>query len=55
MICYRDMTFCPFWRKCKDSLVCGRAETPEIKKKAEEVRLPICHFAEKPECFREIE
>ena len=36
MICYRDMTFCTFYKSCKDGESCERALTPKIKKEAEE-------------------
>lgn len=51
MICYRDMTFCPFYGKCRISHSCHRPLTPTVKQDAEQCGLPICRFAEKPECF----
>lgn len=58
MICYRDMTFCPFWKECKDGKGCDRALTPEVKKKAVEwfgkYGAPICRYVDKPRCFRGI-
>ena len=59
MICYRDMTFCPFYKECGD--VCNRALTPEVEKGAElwwksfksDDPAPICQFAEKPDCCKE--
>ena len=52
-ISYRDMTFCPYWDECKDGGTCGRASTPEVERKADESGLPICWYAERPECFKE--
>lgn len=55
-MCYKDMTFCTFFEKCKDRDKCGRALTPEIQKAAEEwwgsKDAPFCTFVEKPECFK---
>ena len=52
MICYKDMTFCPFYEGCIDRTKCGRAETPEIIEGAQKMGLPISVFAEKPECYK---
>ena len=52
MICFRDMTFCSFYKECAETK-CHRALTPEIKHAAERTGLGICQFAEKPECFKE--
>ena len=53
MICYKDMTFCPFWAECLE-MDCPRALTCEEKDKAKETGLPICQYTNKPECFKEI-
>jgi len=57
MICYRDMTFCSFWEECSQEAHqqkgCGRALTPEVEQRAEEMKLPISQFMEKPDCFKE--
>jgi len=55
MICYRDMTFCPFWEECKEGETCHRALTKEIQYKADKLSLPICTFVDKPDCFVEKE
>jgi hypothetical protein len=60
MICYRDRTFCPFWKDCADGKDCTRALTDEIiaaarvwwKSFSSKDEAPICQFAEKPECWR---
>ena len=62
MICYRDMTFCPFWDECKDGKECFRALTNEVWNKAHKWwgldkskdDIPICLFTEKPDCFKEV-
>jgi len=50
MICYRDMTFCSFYKECKKK-DCGRAMTEEVVKKAGKIGIPVYQFMEKPECF----
>lgn len=54
MICYRDMTFCNYWRDCDKSDKCGRALTDGIMAEAKlwwrGEYPPICAFSEKPEC-----
>lgn len=49
MLCYRDRTYCPF-TDCTD-LKCTRRLTQAVEQAAELLRLPICQFAEQPECF----
>lgn len=59
MLCYRDMTFCTYYKNCAKAEECDRALTPEIQKDAdkwwESFKIdgspPICMFAEKPECY----
>lgn len=51
MVCYKDITFCRFWEECKIGKECYRALKPNVKKRAEEIKLPICEFAEYPKCF----
>ena len=59
MICYRDMTFCSYWKECEKGLDCCRALTSEVRKGAKEWwgtdKPPICMFATKPSCFKLIE
>ena len=54
MICYGDMTFCTFWKECKDGKECNRALTEKVEQDAEKwmKNAPICTFVEKPECFK---
>lgn len=44
MLCYKDMTFCPFHEDCDNSENCPRVlrEDPGD--------LPVCQFLEKPKC-----
>lgn len=53
MICYRDRTWCQY-SECIN-LKCSRRLTEAVEKAAELLRLPICQFAEKPDCFKEPE
>lgn len=56
MICYRDKTFCPFYKECKKGEDCPDALTEKIERGAKEWwwkedEPPIAQWAEKPECF----
>lgn len=54
MICYRDMTFCGFWRECgaiKETF-CQRPLTEAVETNAKRVGLPIAQFSDKPKCFK---
>ena len=57
MICYKDKTFCPFYKACKESKQCGRALTDDVIKAAHawwgSDEAPICVYGEKPDCFKE--
>ena len=55
-MCYRDMTFCPFWEKCSEGPTCDRALTEKVKADAEKwwgkPGAPICVFTNDPKCFK---
>lgn len=51
MICYRDMTFCPFYVECYDGKTCPRALTEEVAEAADKCGLLISMFAEPPDCL----
>ena len=60
MICYKDMTFCNFWKDCAKGAVCARALTPQVVKSAGDwwswdggipEQAPICRFTDKPDCM----
>jgi len=55
MICYRDMTFCPYWSNCKKGKDCSRALTSDVIEKANkwwgDDNPPIMTFSEKPDCY----
>lgn len=50
MMCYRDKTFCPFWKDCKNSGLCGRALTDDVEVGAKRCGLGISLLAEMPSC-----
>jgi len=50
MICYRDMTFCCFYKDCKKASECHRPLTPDIEKAAKMFGMPVAQFTNKPEC-----
>ena len=49
MLCYKDMTFCPFL-DCKVES-CHRRLTEKIKKDAENFGLPVARFIDRPDCY----
>ena len=55
MMCYKDSTFCEYYKRCWDGGNCGRALTPQVIKNAEEWwgddNPPVSVFTEKPDCF----
>ena len=54
-MCFRDKTYCSYYKDCIDGMFCQRALTRDVTVTAEKVDLPISQFAEKPDCFREQE
>ncbi len=54
MLCYKDMTFCEFDKECANGSCCDRALTPKIVHDADDFGLPVCLYANKPECFKDI-
>jgi hypothetical protein len=58
MICYKDMTFCPFYTTCWHGEHCHRALTPEVKVLAdiwwEKPGAPISVHESEPGCFKEL-
>ena len=59
MMCYKDMTFCPYYPLCKDGLSCPRALTDQVYADAVhwwgDSQPPIMRYAETPECFKKKE
>ncbi len=53
MLCFRDMTFCPYYCDCEKGSVCMRALTPSVEADAKTFGLDVCRFLERPECFVE--
>jgi hypothetical protein len=55
MMCYKDMTFCPFWEDCASAKGCSRPLTPEVRIQADmwwgKAGAPICTYADKPDCW----
>ena len=59
MMCYKDKTFCNYWKNCKDGKDCERALTNKIMEDAEKWwgkepnnPPPINIFGDYPECFK---
>ena len=50
MLCYGDMTFCPFFGDCAKAEICCRPLTADVAIAAEHFGLPVARFIDKPEC-----
>ena len=54
MICFRDMTFCPFYEDCAIAEHCDFPLTEEVERQAREWwgsdDAPISQWTEKPDC-----
>lgn len=53
MFCYRDKTFCVYYKECINGQICDRALTEIVIDKAEKAGMPVCQFVKKPDCFEE--
>lgn len=53
MMCYKDRTYCQFWKECKFGNGCHRALTKEVEELAPQCGLQISRFVSKPDCFKE--
>ena len=53
MLSYKDITFCKYYKTCKDGKMCLRALTENIKETAKSLELLICEFSEKPDCHKD--
>jgi len=53
MICYRDRSFCPFYKTCLYALDCARALTPKVIADAHAFGLPVDKFGTKPSCWEQ--
>jgi hypothetical protein len=54
MLCYKDRTFCPFWKECLNGNNCPDALTEYHIEKAKELNLYISKNLEKPDCYTEM-
>jgi len=58
-MCYKDMTFCDFYKSCANAFDCQRKLTPEVRKVARKwwgkSNPPIAIFIDKPDCYKEID
>lgn len=52
MMCYKDITFCPFYTECRDGENCPRKLTEEVQRAADAIKLPTAQFVGRPkQCF----
>lgn len=56
MLCYKEMTFCTFFKECADGQGCSRALTDEVREAAKRWMKdgPIAQWVKPPECFVKI-
>ena len=54
MMCYRDTTFCKFYKDCTGAKFCGRKLTAAVRQSAVSFGLPIMEYSNKPHCHKEI-
>lgn len=56
MMCFKDKTFCPFWKECISGIECLAALTPKVEEEAEKwwgnKDYPIAVYVDKPECYK---
>lgn len=55
MICYKDMTFCGFWKECKGGQSCERALKDTVLIEARKLNLLVARFMIYPNCFKQKE
>jgi hypothetical protein len=53
MLCYRDRTYCRFYKTCIFGLECPRALTPKVSECANKSGLYIMQYGSKPKCYKE--
>lgn len=58
MLCYKDRTFCTFYKDCKNQEECVRPLTDKVRSEAMSWwgsdDPPIMVFTEKPDCHKKI-
>ena len=52
MLCYKDRTFCPYWKNCSHGDTCVRALTDEVLEDAKRICLAIAQYGDEPKCFK---
>lgn len=55
MVCYKDITFCSYYRKCLKGFGCFRSLTKAVEKDAIKKGIMVSQFADRPKCFLEKE
>lgn len=54
MLCYRDRTYCSFYKTCKEGTTCNRALTPKVIDEAKAFGLLVAEWwPDKPDCWTE--
>jgi hypothetical protein len=57
MMCYKDRTFCTYWKECKSGEKCPSALTDDVRSGAKKWwgsdDAPIAMYIDKPQCFED--
>ena len=53
MMCYKDITFCAFWRTCAKGGECPRKLSSAVVADADAKELPIAQFSSLPDCYQD--
>jgi hypothetical protein len=54
MLCYKDRKHCSYYKECRYGHFCTQALTDEVVAKAKSFGLPVCEYADYPQCFESI-
>lgn len=54
MLCYKDMTFCKFYKSCISGKDCFRAYTSHVVDAAERFEMPVSLYTVHPPCYNKI-
>ena len=55
MLCYKDKSFCNFWKSCQQGSSCKHAYTDTVKELAKKCMLPVDLYDTPFTCYNNIE
>lgn len=53
MLCYKNRTFCPYYKTCYYGQVCSSALTPKIRVEAQQAKQALSQYISEPPCYIE--